>query len=649
MRPLKPLLPAVDRKRTPPPTLKRDRASSACEACRQRKSKCDGVRPTCFECEKRATTCYYAARSTETPGQAVRRRNDELQAQNEAYAELFGLIKTRPDDESLEILRRIKMGAGVESVLRHVKEADLLIQLALVPETRCRYSFPYLNSMPAFLLVPDNPYLASPMYEAAFEQPHDQSTSSPTHTTSRSKNVPDPYLKPNHAAEVVEPLLDKVCANDWTTVISDNGLFRRLISLYLLHQHSGQQWFNKDLFLEDMAARQRDFCSPLLVNAVLAASCQAYKGIPDLSKFWMPDNLHHQLLLEAKRLWDSHLDESHICSIHAAMVLHQTLNGNGMDIVGRNYTLQATTMAYQLQLFEKPSTKLSNRLQRGREYSAWAFWAWLVMEAYYFHRAPVVKNPPDFPFPDPSVDPSCSEITPLQLGSISKARFGLRMIMSEIAEAKFGPSTQQDLSDEQLLNFIARLETWMNDLPSSLQPRNISLPCQLNFHAEYHMTLYSLVQSKADSQAASGGPVALFGGRSACQIQTDAYIRFETLMRLWCLRHSFSSFDIWVALFLTFLGNLAVQSLNHDHNSKTPAITTTEVFRSTIVLCINGLNSQSYCVYVGALLSQSLVEQLRPDDKWPLPNIKITDNPDKATLNSVLKEFREKSISKEVI
>lgn len=167
------------------------------------------------------------------------------------------------------------MGADVESVLRHVRDGDLLVQLSVEPETRLRYTLPYMDSMPAFLLVPDNQYLTTPLYEATFRPP-----SSPTNAMTPEKSSPskcmDPYMKPSHAAEVVEPILDRVYARQWTNVITDDGLFRRLITVYLSHQHATFFWFNKELFLEDLAARRTQFCSSLLVNAVLAATCVSF-------------------------------------------------------------------------------------------------------------------------------------------------------------------------------------------------------------------------------------------------------------------------------------------------------------------------------------------------------------------------------------
>ncbi|KAA8619912.1 Zn 2 -C6 fungal-type DNA-binding domain protein [Pyrenophora tritici-repentis] len=161
MRPLRPLLPSATRPRNEPlPLLPRERVASACDQCRARKIKCNGKRPVCLECVRRSTSCHYAARSTETQGQALKRKYDALQSENEAYAELFSLIRTRPDNESFEILRRIKLGTDVRDILKHIKEADLLIQLNLRPQNRFRYTLPFMSTMSARISHPENLYYA---------------------------------------------------------------------------------------------------------------------------------------------------------------------------------------------------------------------------------------------------------------------------------------------------------------------------------------------------------------------------------------------------------------------------------------------------------------------------------------------------------
>ncbi|KAL7777035.1 hypothetical protein CFE70_007456 [Pyrenophora teres f. teres 0-1] len=146
MRPLRPLLPSATRPRNEPlPLLPRERVASACDQCRVRKIKCNGKRP----------------------GQALKRKYDALQSENEAYAELFNLIRTRPDDEAFEIIRRIKMGADARDILKHIKEADLLIQLNLRPQNRFRYTLPFKSTIPAHYSHSENLYYAPPSSESA--------------------------------------------------------------------------------------------------------------------------------------------------------------------------------------------------------------------------------------------------------------------------------------------------------------------------------------------------------------------------------------------------------------------------------------------------------------------------------------------------
>ncbi|KAH6642661.1 hypothetical protein C7974DRAFT_385900 [Boeremia exigua] len=671
---LRPLLPTTMRKAaTPLQRRPRDRVASACEACRQRKTKCnsaepgsDGVRPVCWECQRRATACHYAAHLSETQGQAVKRRHNLLQRQNDAYAELIVLIQTRPDNESLEILRRIKMGADVEDILRHVRDGDLLVQLSVEPETRLRYTLPYMDSMPEFLLVQNNQYLATPLYEATFKSP----SSLPDAMDPDKANTMQcmgPYMIPSHAAEVVEPILDRVHARQWTNIISDDGLFRRLITIYLANHHATFFWFNKELFLEDLAARRTQFCSSLLVNAVLAAACQAYKGIPNLAKFWMPMNLQNRFLLEAKRLWELEMDISRLTSIHAAQVIHSVLNVNGLSTVGDFYTSQAIIMAQNLRIFEPAPRHLSPRLRRGREFTAWALWLWQVGVTYYYRRAPFIPEPPAFKAPNPDDDfewygevyiryPLSPTATRMYLGHVMKATIDLRIIMNDIALEQFASQELKPLSSAQLLGFKRRLEAVIQKLPATLSPSRILLPCHFNVHAEYHMTMHSLFQSRA-------GPVSpqLFDGRTADQIQNDAHIRFETILRVQYQRHGFHAYDAWGLLFLIYLGNLALHSLSNDGPDAVAKPCTTESMRSTVVLCINGLIAQSHSVYAGTLLSCSMVERLRPADKvlldrhispligqvdhpfdseWPLPNIKA-ERDEEASMNYILRNMRE--------
>jgi hypothetical protein len=184
------------------------------------------------------------------------------------------LIQARPQADVDEIVRRIRSGTNAESIVRCVADGDLLLQAARRPEARHRYRFPLVEAMPVDLLRPENPYVASIIHEWTSRDlgpPSRQIQSAPAGLGGGEHNVI--YLKPYDVAEVVDPRLEAIRPSMWTSVCADDKLMRRLFNLYFLLGHHGGPFFNKDYFLEDMAANRLSFCSPLLVNAVLAMAC----------------------------------------------------------------------------------------------------------------------------------------------------------------------------------------------------------------------------------------------------------------------------------------------------------------------------------------------------------------------------------------
>lgn len=156
--------------------------------------------------------------------------------------------------------------------------------MAVLPETRLRYDFPYRSEMPEDCLL-DNPYLDSLIYEGASLYSTDGFPGRSEHTTTsnsanlRSDQYQSLYLRPFHAAQVVDPQLSDVKISSWTTVCDDDVLMRDLLREFLRCEYYFTAVFQKDLFLEDMALQREDFCSSLLVNIILGYSCVWYSQI----------------------------------------------------------------------------------------------------------------------------------------------------------------------------------------------------------------------------------------------------------------------------------------------------------------------------------------------------------------------------------
>lgn len=183
------------------------------------------------------------------------------------YRQLFETIKKKPTVEAEEIVRRIQSGTSARQVLRQMQAGDLLLQLHLVPESRILYTLPSLRQIPAVLLD-DNPYLDSILYRSAAQMLPERGDLASTAASYSSVQT----LVPFHAVEVVEERFELVRASRWTTAITSDQLFVQLLQVFFQFVYPQFPHFQKDNFLDDMAAGRDRFCSSFLVNAVLAAA-----------------------------------------------------------------------------------------------------------------------------------------------------------------------------------------------------------------------------------------------------------------------------------------------------------------------------------------------------------------------------------------
>ena len=181
------------------------------------------------------------------------------------------------EQDAAEVFRLLKAGTDIDSIVKHVRDGNLLLQLPLISETIYQNEFLYMAKMPSHLFVIDNSHISSCLYKVV------SSSSAYTHAENRQLTTKygSAYMMPYHTTKMVEPLIDKITTTPWTMVTSDNRLLRRLISLYFIGPHPCAPLVHKDLFLEDMAAGGTSFCSPLLVNAVLSIA-----SVATLCPYW---------------------------------------------------------------------------------------------------------------------------------------------------------------------------------------------------------------------------------------------------------------------------------------------------------------------------------------------------------------------------
>ncbi|CAJ2511194.1 Uu.00g068190.m01.CDS01 [Anthostomella pinea] len=637
--PLRALLPSAPR--TPPVPesslpaqhrAKRAATAAACEACRKRKSKCNAARPRCSGCVEKQTACEYRTRPTETHPQAQKRKLSDLELRCQAYEDLFNIVRSRPDHDSLQILERIRSGIDIHHVLNSIHDGDLLLELGVQREHHLRYEFPYRREMPLYLEQWQNPYLKSHLY-GKMSNPSPNNMMSTESLEAIEDDYQKSYLIPYHAADLVDPLLAEADVASWTNVSSNNTMLRRLLEIYFVSEYPFHPYFLKEAFVEDLVAGNRQFCSPLLVNAVLAAAWvrtvmspvsyyktnlipkkHGYRQVRHRAEYWKSDNLGCRFLSEARRLLEVNEDTPALTTVQATAIIGLTCNTNGIDVIGWSYLRKAIAMAHDLKIFA-PSPTQSASWQSVAAVTAWCLYNWQALAAYHTFQQPLLQEPPQYPLPDQhsATDhfgelflryPNSKEPIPMAHGLVFRAVSELRIIINDIARQAFKSARNlYGVAYYEALMFRSKLTSWYTNLAEPLRCQNISLPCHLKLHIHYHVMLISLFEPfeamrPIDGEVSAGTTVKQ---SRAC---------FETLIRLYYQRHGFESYDPTLLKYLHMLGFSTLRDLGLS-GGDSPA---DEDKRATLVLCAKGMWEQGRNSFASEAVFHMLRHSMGPDE-----------------------------------
>ncbi|KAK8023274.1 Nitrogen assimilation transcription factor nit-4 [Apiospora marii] len=599
----------------PPPKARAPNVVAACEECRKHKCRCSGEKPTCSRCLKRSIHCRY--RELVTP-ELLKQTNNDLRDRGNANEEILQLLKNLPDQEAQDVLARLRSGASVSTIVNQVKAGDLLLQLAVAPETRFRYEFPYRSEMPAEFVL-DNPYLNSTLYKAAslysnaatspLARQHASASATSDQETADLQSL---YLRPFHAAHMVDPRLSDARPSLWTAVCDDDVLMRDLLAVWFRCEYQFTSACQKDYFLEDMVNKRQDYCSSLLVNIVLAYACVCYPRFSNRAEYWNPHTLLYRFLAEAKRLWELEAAEPRLTTIQAGLFFNVFHNLCGLDEIGQAYRIHAIALAHELGFYDGPITAPSEKMRKAKIYTAWALYSWESLVGFSFMIPPLLKEPPHDPLPDPAKDaqwygeiwvkyPSSQVLTPTYFGYGFKAKCDFRLLMNEFCHAAYSTGSGGSVGLDEANKLRKRLVAWYDGLSRPLLPENIVFPSQLQLHMYYHNLLLSIYEPLLDAKTTkSPSPHA---------VVADATRYLQTLIRLYYLRHGFESMDLFLVVPLVHAGFHCIDDI-HTHGDRLPP-ERLEVLRSTLILIAKGLHSQRSNHYLAEALFRVVRGRMR--------------------------------------
>ena len=162
--------------------------------------------------------------------------------------------------------------------------------------------------------------------------------------------------------------------DSWTDVTSNQEFIKHLSTLYFRWEYPLFASVSKDQFLEDFRNGRQRYCSPLLVNALLAVGCRFSERPESRSDPSDPDSGDH-FFAEAKRLLEEEGDDS-LLKVQALGLMSIREASCGRDSESWFYSGQAIRIAIEMGL-HKPMYGVPPEEQRVR---AAAFWGAFTLD-----------------------------------------------------------------------------------------------------------------------------------------------------------------------------------------------------------------------------------------------------------------------------
>jgi hypothetical protein len=209
----------------------------------------------------------------------VYKKEDRMKTRNTTLEVLMQALLNVPEDEVADLVKEIRTCESLDTVAEHILATD-----AEAEEDD--------DLMPAI----DEMALASPTFETHLsskmgELRMDEGIARYIGGTSNLLFLSD---EKDTSTSVTDPSTDFYAYEEedesplrsWTTVTQDEGLIKHLLKMYFTWHYPYFTTLSKSLFFRDFSrgfqasnSRKVEYCTPLLVNAMLALGCH-FTGLP---------------------------------------------------------------------------------------------------------------------------------------------------------------------------------------------------------------------------------------------------------------------------------------------------------------------------------------------------------------------------------
>jgi hypothetical protein len=290
---------------------------------------CSGEYPKCSVCINKGLECHYQASNRDL--RVLKTKCDELEEKADIYEQLCHFLRSLPERESNSILLRLREGADAAIIIRQVKEGDLLVQ------TRSTRSNSHAKAMSRAKgrRGPSRPRIAS--WAENMQTDH------------ISDKLPRYQGLDQILFTLDEPEL-KYPTTAWTTIINDINLVQHLLALYFCWEYPTLASLSKEHFLRDFRDGRHRYCSPLLVNALLALGCRFSAHPMTRANFEDSHSAGDHFFKESQRLFDQETDHHSLTTIQASGIMSIREASCGRASESRYYAEQSIRLAFEMGL-----------------------------------------------------------------------------------------------------------------------------------------------------------------------------------------------------------------------------------------------------------------------------------------------------------
>lgn len=484
-----------------PANQKRRCVSTACIACRKRKSKCDGALPSCAACASvYGTECVYDPNSDHRRKGVYREKTDSMKARNSTLQILIEAILNAAEEDVPAIVKRIRTCDSLDAVAESILKHELVDDPDLDPDSASMDDDSSSNQP-----VEGERELARKMGELRIENGSVRYFGGTSHLIylGDADDLPD-EPESDSRLSTVEPTAS------WTTVTDDTQLIVHLINMYFAWHYPYFATLSKSLFYRDFIKgkpqgqpRTTVYCSSLLVNVMLALGCH-FTSVS--GAFAVPGDSRTKgdhFFAEAKRLIveNDEYAKPRLTTVQALALMSVREAGCGREANGWVYSGMSFRMAQDIGLNldlagnAKDKSSLDEEEVDARRITFWGCFLFDKCWSNYLGRMPQlpksISNVPRYDvFPDEDADP-WSPYTDGGFDRSSRQPSRTRAVglhLSQLCEISsdlllffyhpnhIGRSSGKNVEVKKLSELHRRLEEWKKELPSEFEPKDGQLP-----------------------------------------------------------------------------------------------------------------------------------------------------------------------------